>query len=264
MLLDLPADAGGSSDGGGVAGGDDSELDALWSSIGDALVGEDPSLGDAQPDAGAISLGRLLPQRGSFAGGGAATGASAARPGGPAGRTGAGSKRQVVRSAARGGAAVGAGYALRQGDAESLAELGLDLDRLRSMGPVRQCAAILDAVLGEGGHPDEYALRKASTESLKEVLLAETPPDEREVLRGFVVNYIFELSLVELQAQLNAGAIDPREAAQREKQIRRYLGRRVATIGLTDGRIESKDLREASARLTAETIRVLRAGSETK
>lgn len=262
MLIDLPDSAGGSSNDSGAAA-DSPALDDLLSSIGDALIGEDPSLGNDQPNADFISIASLLPHlRGSSTGSGG-SGAGAATGGArPAGRTGAGSKRQVVRGAARGGAAVGAGFAVRQGDAEALAELGLDLEQLRGLGPVRQCATILDAVLGEGGHPDEYALRKASLESLKEVLMSDTPPDEHDVLRGFVVNYIFELSLVELQAQLDAGAVDAPQAAKRERQIRRYLERRVATIRLPDGHIGSRDLRTMSAKLTAEAVRVIRAGAE--
>lgn len=266
MLLDLPHQSGDRSDGADPAAIDDGTLDDLWAQIGDALIGEDPSLDQAEPDAGLISISNLLPRVRShlLSDSGAGLGSGVVAGGGSrsAGRTGAGSRRQVVRGAARGGAALGAGYAVRQGDAEALTELGLDIDQLRGLSPVRQCASILDTVLGEGGHPDEYALRKASLESLKHILLSESPPNEHDVLRGFVVSYVFELTLVELQAQLDSGAIDPIEAAKREKSIRRYLERRVATIALPDGQIRAGDLRLMSARLTAETIRVVRAGSE--
>ena len=263
-MRDLPQDSGGNS-GGSAAPDSDEALDPLWTAIADALSAEDPELQKPVPDAQSISISHLLPHlssrpRNASSGGvgGGAQGVSRT-----AGRSGSGSRRQVVRGAARGGTALGAGFAVRQNDAAALSELGLDLERLRGLGPVRQCAAILDTVLGQGAHPDEYALRKASLESLKDILQSTTPPDEIEAVRGFVVNYVFELSLVELQAQLNAGAIDPIESARLEKGIRRYLERRVASISLpTEGQLKASDLRSMSVRLTREAISVIRARSE--
>ena len=189
--------------------------------------------------------------------GGGGAGGGTARTGG--GRQGTGSRRQVVRGAARGGTALGAAYALRTGDAAYLNELGLDLAHLQSLSPVRQCAEILDAVLGEGSHPDERALRKASLEALKEVLAAGTPPDEMAALRAFVSNYVFEQSLVELQQQVNEGALAPEDVAKKERTIRTYLERRVQTLRVTDGAVQPRDLRTRAAELTKEVIKLLRA-----
>jgi hypothetical protein len=39
-------------------------------------------------------------------------------------------------------------------------------------------------------HPHEYALPKASIESLKQILQSESPPSEIDAIRGFVVNFV--------------------------------------------------------------------------
>lgn len=174
---------------------------------------------------------------------------------------GSGSRRQVVRSAARGGTALGAAYAIRSGDSNYLTELGLDLAHLQGLSPTRQCAEILDAVLGEGSHPDELALRRASLQALKEVLTQNDAPDQSRTLRSFVVNYVFELSLVELQKQINEGTISPADAARKERAIRSYLDKRVRSLSLhLNGVIQPRDLRAQASRLTQETIKLLRAG----
>jgi hypothetical protein len=166
----------------------------------------------------------------------------------------------VTRSAARGGTALGAAYAVRSGDAGYLEELGLDLTRLQSLSPIRQCAEILDAVLGEGAHPDELALRKASLEALKDVLTKGDPPDEAVSLRAFVVSYVFELSLVELQRQVNEGALSPDGVARKERTIRTYLEKRVQNLPIPGGGvIQPRDLRTRAAELTKEVIKLLRA-----
>lgn len=259
QILDLPS---GDGDGGGTSSGDDALAD-LWGQIGDALGSDDPTLGSPSLDAPKIALPTLLPWLGSTSG--ASRGGSNGGGGGGqlrtgAGRQGTGSRRQVTRGAARGGTALGAAYAVVRGDSTYLNELGLDLIRLQGMSPVRQCAEILEAVLGEGSHPDELALRKASLEALKEVLSIGEPPGEAASLRAFVVSYVFELSLVELQRQVNAGALAPADVAKKEKMIRMYLDKRVHSLTPpNDSVIQPRDLRTRAAELTKEVIKILQA-----
>lgn len=264
LLIDFSGDSDGSTSDGKRPPEEAHALDALWSTIADALANEDPSLNDPKIDEQSISIDRLMPRlrlRGSH--GPAGTGGAVRGGSTPTGRSGSRSRRQVVKGAARGGAALGAAYAIRRGEAGPLDELDLSLENLRGLSPLRQCAAIVDAVLGEGGHPDEQALRKASLESLKQILQSESPPGEIEAVRGFVVNFVFELTLVELQADLDAGAVDAAESARREKGIRRYLERRVNQVRLPEsGQVKSSDLRAIAARIAGEAIRVMRARSE--
>jgi hypothetical protein len=266
-VLDLGSSGGGDGQGDGQQP-DEKPFEELWETIGDALDSDDPTLHAPEIDESKISLPALIPwlggtgrRAGGSGGGAGSVGGGGARTGG--GRQGSGSRRQVVRSAARGGAALGAAYALRQGDAAHLAELGLDLARLQTLSPIRQCAEILDAVLGEGSHPDELALRKASLEALKDVLSQPDPPDETTSLRAFVVSYVFELSLVELQRQVNEGSLSPSDVATKERMIRTYLEKRVQTLPLPGGGVvQPQQLRFRAAALTKEVIKLLRARGE--
>lgn len=262
-VLDLPSSGEGSTDRDAPADPAlDDALEDLWSLIGDALDSDDPALHATDVDDAGLALPNLIPwlrsPRGSSSGGGSGGAGGGPRTGG--GRQGAGSRRQVIRSAARGGTALGAAFAIRQGDAAHLEDLGLDLARLQSLSPLRQCAEILDAVLGEGSHPDELALRKAALASLKEVLTADTPPDELAAVRSFVTSYVFELALVELQRQVNESGLASGEVAARERMIRSYLNRRVRAMPIErTGSVKPSELRAIAGRLTKEVVKVLRA-----
>lgn len=270
LASDLPAPSSGDGSSGDSSSDEPDSIVDLWSAIADALIDENPDLQQPQPPATAYPIADLLPRRipsigrsspdsSGSGGGGAIRGGS-----GPAGRSGSGSRRSVARGGARGGVALGAGYALRRGDAADLAEVGLDLDELRTLSPIRQRARILDAVLGEGAHPDEYALRKAASRALKEILQAEEPPSELAALEGFVANYIFELALVELKSQLDAGLLDPSQSVAQENRIRRWASKRVKLAKIaTEGHLSISRFKSLAARLTGEALRILRAGRAT-
>ncbi len=262
QILDLPSGDSAGGDSGDVPANLDDLLDDLWGNVGDALDSDDPALHSPELDKPSLSIPNLLPwlsvPGSSGSGSGGSGGGPVQRTGG--GRQGTGSRRQVVRSAARGGMVLGAAHAVRREDSQYLQELGLDLDRLRELSVPRQCGEILDAVLGEGSHPDEAALRRASLESLKEILATDATPDEAESVQTFVANFVFELALVELQAQISDGSLRKEDVAAQEQVIRSYLDRRVETVALAKSRpLTPRDLREYSAKLAKEVIKVLRA-----
>lgn len=248
---------------------DDQPLSNLWGAIADVLSEEDPLVDSGQDLEEYFSLPDLLPRRAGMhtsAGRGATSGGSLAVPVGgatrSAGRKGSHSSRNVIKGAARGGAALGGAYAVRRGDASALRDIGLDLDEMRGLSPRMQCAKILDAVLGEGGHPDEYALREAAAEQLKDILISEEPPSEIDSLRGFIANYLFKLALVELGRWLEKGAITAAEAVQKEIRIRRWAESRVKTIQLAVARtLPAARFKQVAAKLARETLQLLRAGA---
>ena len=133
--------SGGSGDGNGSdadysESSSSDDLAALGSALATALASDDPALNGT---ASAFAVASLLPVRrarggGGAGGAGAAGGTSPRGDSSPAGRSGGWSSRSIVRSAARGGVAIGGAYALRAGDRDGLAELGLDLDELRQLG----------------------------------------------------------------------------------------------------------------------------------
>lgn len=264
LLDDLPVPASsdggdGSGDDGGDDADDDGALAGLAGALADALAGDDTTLGSPPAP---FPLSGLLPRRGpgGGGGGGGAPGGGIRGESGGAGRTGGGSRRSVARSAARGGAAIGGAYALRSGNREALAEIGLDLDELRGLGPRAQCARILDAVLGEAGHPDEMALKIAAGEQLKAIITMATPPTEADALRGFIAAFVFQMGLVELRADLAKGLIDSATATRKEGRLRRYLDQRAATLTVpTTGTMSITDFSAHANRLVGEAIALLRA-----
>jgi hypothetical protein len=205
---------------------------AVAAAIAAALLAEDPQ---ARQPTSSVPLSTLL-SRGRGGGGGSGGGATTGRSGAH-GRAGGGSRRQVVSGARRGGAALGGAYALRNGDAAGLRELGLDLGELSQLSPRVQLAKIIDATIGEAGHPDDYALKRATIEHLKTVLLADTPPPPEVSIRNFVAEWIFQQSLVELQAARATRGRTQQQVDRAERQLRDWLKRRVQRIEVsTQGR----------------------------
>jgi hypothetical protein len=256
--------------GGGGAGGDsgpdappdgqalavDAAAAAVAAAIAAALLAEDPQ---ARRPTSSVPLSTLLsPSRGGGGGsGGGTTGRS-----GTHGRAGGGSRRQVMSGARRGGAALGGAYALRNGDAAGLRELGLDLGELSQLSPRVQLARIIDATIGEAGHPDDYALKRATIEHLKTVLLANTPPPPEVSIRNFVAEWIFQQSLVELQAARATRGRTQQQVDRAERQLRDWLKRRVQRIEIsTQSRPSVQNLADITAKITGEALRLIKAGT---
>ena len=282
LVLDLSGSGGGTATSGGTLDptsdsatddeSDEQEVSDVAAAIAEALSSEDPSTTGRPLEDDVFELGRLLPSRGVAPRSSGSTSSSSVNGGGvgggmargatsSAGRRGTGSSRTVTGSAARGGAVLAGGYALRARDAAALDDLGMDLAELEQLGPRMQCAHILDAVLGDGGHPDEYALREAAAEQLKTIVLADSPPTPADALRGFIGALVFKLGLVEVRSELNAGNVDVAGAARAESRLRRWIDRRVRQVQVPNvGRLPVRALIGASARLSQEALRVLRAG----
>ncbi|MGW0711481.1 hypothetical protein ACWD4G_36950 [Streptomyces sp. NPDC002643] len=229
-------------------------LDDVVQALANALNKDDADHG--RVPAGGYPLSALIaPARGSGGGGGGAGGAA-----GP-GRVGGGSQRQVLKGSSRGAAALAGAYALRNGDAAQLRELGLDFTELNSLPRRTQISRILQAVLGDAGHPDEAALRRATVKHVKDVLLAAEPPTPEDSLRGLVAEWIYELGLVELQSQKASDNLTPEEAVRKQGWLRSWLQRKVRHILVPDTRrMTVKEFTATAARVTREALRILRAG----
>lgn len=265
--------AADAAQGGGAAGApaatNDAALGAAAAAIAAALARDDPDLGRRTPRI--YPLPGLLPRlsgRGS-GGGGWGTGGGGSTGGGGGGggasrgvgRIGDGSRRSVSRGIQRGSSALAAGYALREVDRAALETLHLDLDTLQTLGPRQQCDRILAAVLGDGDHPDEYALKKAAAEQLKAILSAETPPSALETVQDFISGYIYQLGLLEIRAQMKAG-LDTALVVGIEKDLKAWIKSRVraARAGLAAAAaIPVGQMQEIAARIGNEAIRIIRA-----
>jgi hypothetical protein len=234
--------------------------DALLDAIAVGLMGDDPSAAADPVGRPLPSLDALLGRRGSGRGRGGGGGAAGQSGGGGGG--GGGGRRQVGRAAQRGGVAIGAAYALRRGDAASLAEVGLDLAELRAMSPRAQRMALLNAILGQPDHPDDVAVRRAADEQLREILTT-TPdgdPDPLDLLRGFIGKLIYRVAVVELVDQLDRGAADQTSALRKERRIGEWIRARLRgeRFGVTGALIALADFQRVAARLLATALSILR------
>ena len=168
------------------------------------------------------------------------------------------SGRSPKQSVGRGAAAVAAGSALARGDANSLRELGLDLERLRSLSVREQQQMILDEILGAPGHPDDEALRRATHATLK--TLAVDPDLSQDDQIDFLLgSYVYEQTLVELTSQ-HARRELSREAVKKfDARVKPYIFKKAKHMASGRGRYLSPALFIEKATGLVETVlRVMR------
>ena len=262
----------GSSSSGGAADGDGSnpalpsdtlfdpaqpasDLDRAGQALIDALWRDDPATrGNTVPP---IPRPRVPGRRGAGAGGAGASGGRSAGTG----RSGSRSTRQVIGGASRGGATIGAAYALRDRDVQRLADYGLSLEEFDSLTPRARISRLVTIMVGDDGHPDDRAIRQAATEQVKKIVGADgEPPTATEAIKGFVSAYIFQLGLVELQDQITNGTLDGREAVVRERMLRGWIDAKVRGLDVNASpALSANTLHQAAADLAQRAIRVLRA-----
>ncbi|MHB8762613.1 MAG: hypothetical protein ACYC6J_09595 [Coriobacteriia bacterium] len=122
---------------------------------------------------------------------------------------------------------------------------------LQAMSLRQRCQAILDATMAAVDQPDDVAMRRAAVEILKEMLGADAMPAAIDAVRAFLVNYIFEIALVEVARTRQEGRLSASELSSREKRARDYLRRRVDALDLSlDGAsVAPSALSDAMARL---------------
>lgn len=270
---DAWAGLGSSNSGNAADGGDDptpdqpsdtlfepaqpaSDLDRAGQALIDALWRDDPTArGNIVPP---IPRPRVPGRRGAGAGG--AGGGSGGRSAGT-GRSGSRSTRQVIGGASRGGATIGAAYALRDRDARRLADYGLSLEEFDSLTPRARISRLVTLMIGDDGHPDDRAIRQAATEQVKKIVATDSePPTASEAIKGFVSAYIFQLGLVELQDQIINGTLDGNEAITRERMLRGWIDAKVRGLEVdASPALSANSLHQTAADLAQRAIRVLRA-----
>lgn len=167
----------------------------------------------------------------------------------------------MIGGASRGGATIGAAYALRNRDAQGLADYGLSLAEFDSLSPRARISRLVTLMIGDDGHPDDRAIRQAATEQVKKIVATEgEPPTPTEAIKGFVSAYIFQLGLVELQDQIVNGTLDGNEAVVRERMLRGWIDAKVRGLEIdASPALSANSLHQAAADLAQRAIRVLRA-----
>jgi hypothetical protein len=216
------------------------------------------ALGAGRAPAATPSLSALLPgggKGGANRGGGSASGGV----GGYSGRSGTRTSRVGAQQAARGGAAVGAAYAYRARDGAALGQYGVSLAELDSLSVRMRCARLLDLVLGDAGHPDEAAVRRAAAQQLKRILdPALEPPSAVEAVRDLVGEITLQLGLVELRDQILAGSATAEAATKKENGLRSWIRAKLRGLNLGKyGTITSTDCHRAAYSLWRDAQRLL-------
>lgn len=232
-----------------------SDLDRVGQALIDALWRDDPATrGNVVPT---IPRPRVSGRRGAGAGSMGGTGRGSAG----AGRSGSRSTRQVIGGASRGGATIGAAYALRNRDAQRLADYGLSLAEFDSLSPRARISRLVTLMIGDDGHPDDRAIRQAATEQVKKIVKTEgEPPTATEAIKGFVSAYIFQLGLIELQDQITNGTLDGNEAVVRERMLRGWIDAKVRALDIdASPALSTNALHQVAANLAQRAVRVLRA-----
>ncbi len=249
---------GGGGDGPGEDGspppplGDRPDFLELLHRIGDGLRADDPELRRPGGPA-AVPLDRVL------AAGPAIAGLPFLGHAGGRGRT---RERPVVAGARRTGAALGGGFAVRAGDGSALAELGLDLAELSDLSPRDQTQRIIDRVFGASADENEQAFREAAAIILLRLL--ESPdgiPDYQAVICDAATEVVYRRALVEIHAQVIAGALSADEVGDRERQIREYIGdliRAQPAMRPSEGVPSPSECSQSMAEVTAIAVDALR------
>lgn len=199
--------------------------------------------------------------------GGAATGGGGAAGGGPgsgvsrAARTGSSrASRSRSRAASAGGRAALAAFALRTGDRDRVEALGFNYDELAGLSAFRQTDRIVRALLGAPSTIAEDELREAATKTALAVLAADTAPSEPDTIRMYAVEYVYEIAVTELGAELRDGNRPGAETVEQEERLHGYLEAAAADIELPDQRLSIADFQAAVARALNDARRILAAG----
>lgn len=243
--------AGGDGDGGDSGPGPDTNIDSLIDHVIDAIEAH-----ESRPIPGASTTYTPTSVRPSpYTGGGASVSSGTSKfvstP-----RSGR-SARQAV---GRGSAAVAAGDAFARGDAGALADLGLDLERLRDLSARERQQMILDEILGAPGHPDDEALRRATHETLK--ALADDPAMTQDQQIDFLLaSYVYEQTLVELTSQHARRELSRDAVKKFDERIKPVIFKKAKHLASARGRYLSPALFIEKATGLVETVlRVMRSG----
>lgn len=218
--------------------------------IAQGLIADNPVAAGARHN---FSLGGIL--------GGAGGGAGPRRTRSTG--TGKRSHHHAQQGAARAAIAIRAAYSLRSGDAQRLQEVGLDLTRLQALNPTQQCAMIAEVVIGDANTPDDAALKRATIEHLKDILLAEQPMSIENTIRNFIADWVFQLGLIELKAANNELQLTATQLTAKETQIKNWLRVKAHSIPVEGlEALSARKLANAAARLIDQTLELVRAASQ--
>ena len=272
---------GGSGGGnwGGLQDGLDDWLDSLpGSDDGDEDDGAPPAEGpqgadkrpdrDPEPESPAPAvvemlrpLGRAIlsggrgTSDGPSAGGGLGTGGVG---GGGGGRSPSGTARSRARVGRVGGRLAAGISGLGTADAAALQDLGLNLAELQTLNPYRQAQRLLEAATEEGVATtlEEEELQTAANRTALWALTADIAPDVDDVLRRFIVEYVYEVFLTEGGSILRSGQRDGVNSARAEDRVKDTIVALVRAVPIERTGVGAAELAEVVERVLSQTLRI--------
>lgn len=170
-------------------------------------------------------LGRAILSGGRGRGDGPSGGGGGGSPGaGPrtGGRSPSGSGRSRARVGRVGGRLAVGIAGLRDGDADALRTIGLDLTELQALDPYRQAQRLLEAATEENVAItlEEDEVHKAVNRTAIWALTDAAGPEVNEVIRRFIVEYVCEVFFTEGGTTLRSGLRDGVFAVGVEDRVR--------------------------------------------
>lgn len=122
-----------------------------------------------------------------------------------------------------------------------------------------RCARLLDLVLGDAGHPDEAAVRKAAAQQVKRILNPdEPPPSAVESVRDLIGEMTLQIGLVELRDQILANQTTGQDATRKERGLRQWIAAKIRALDLGKyGTVTSAECHSAAHVMIRDALRLV-------
>ena len=177
---------------------------------------------------------------------------------GGGGRSPSGTGRSSARVGQVGGRLVAGVAGIRSGDAPGLLAIGLDLAELQALDPYKQAQRLLQAATEQGAATtlEEEELHAAASRTAIWALNEAQAPDVDEVVRRFIVEYVYEVFLTEGGAVLRGGDRDGVAASAAEDRVRDTIVALVRGTPIDRGQLDATDLANATERVLNDTLQI--------
>ena len=177
---------------------------------------------------------------------------------GGGGRSPSGTGRSAARVGRVGGRLAAGVTGIRSGNAPGLLAIGLDLAELQALDPYRQAQRLLQAATEQGAATtlEEEELHAAASRTAIWALTEGQAPDVDEVIRRFIVEYVYEVFLTEGGAVLRGGERDGVAASAAEDRVRDTIVALVRSTPIDRGRLDATGLTNATERVLKDALQI--------
>jgi len=134
--------------------------------------------------------------------------------------------------------------------------LGLDLAELQALDPYRQAQRLLQAATEQGAATtlEEEELHASASRTAIWALTEAQAPEVDEVIRRFIIEYVYEIVLKEGGAVLRGGERDGVAASAAEDRVRDTIVALVRVAPIERGKLDATDLANATERVLNDVL----------